>query len=186
MSGCILAGLRADGAPTIYGLPVIVNYSGSVPFETVNQTSTFLAMQQDFIALDPYSDPLFDVSFGENQLTITALSNFSYTGGYLSFNWDFELTPYAGLSFDGANLISSSLFSLPPFSYNEVPGVSFDPTTDSISISMFISCGPVGTGTVNNGGVAVISFTTVPEPSTWALLVLGTGAAFLSGRRARQ
>jgi hypothetical protein len=188
LSSYILAGLRAEGGSVIYGLPVSVNYSASASFEgSVTQTAVFQATLQDFIALGPDSLPLFDVSIGADQISITALRIFTVgPNGFMDFNWNFALTPAAGCSFDGANLISSSLFSIPPFTFPVNPPVSFDSTTLSISVGGPIVDGPSGIDTVNNGGVAVVGFTIVPEPSTWALLALGTGAMFLSGRKAWQ
>jgi hypothetical protein len=114
-----LAGFHAEGSPIIYGQPISVDYSGSASRGvTVNQTAIILAMQQDFISLGPDLNPLFDVSFGGNQLTITALENFNvYQNGFLAFNWIFQLEPTSGLSFTSANLVSSSLFSIPPFGF---------------------------------------------------------------------
>lgn len=189
LCAALLATSIADGQGTltIDGLPVSVNYSGSASSgRPVNQTATILAMRQDFVALGPDSLPLFDVSFGADQISITALRTFTVQpNGFMDFNWNLALTPATGRSFSGANLMSSSLFSIPPFTFPVNPPVSFDSLTHSISVGGFIADG-LGTGTVNNGGVAVIGFIVVPEPTTWALLALGTGITFLSGRRTRR
>ena len=187
LSCYILAGLQAIGSLAIYGQPVSVNYSASASgYGPVAQTAVFQATVQDFIATYPDSIPLFDVSIAADRISITALRTFTVPpNGFMNFNWKFALTPAAGLSFDSANLIFSSLFSIPPFTFPVNPPVSFDATTHAISVGGFIADG-IGTGTVNNGGVAVVGFSIVPEPSSWALFALGTGAVFLSGRRARQ
>jgi hypothetical protein len=182
LSSYILAGVQTEADEPIYGLPVSVNYSTSATgYGLVTQTTVIQATLQDFISLGPDSLPLFDVSIGTNRISITALRTFETTSGndYMEFNWNFALTPAAGLSFDGANLSSSSLFSVPPFTFPVNPQVTFDPTTDSISVDGLVLDGDIGIGIVNNRGVAIIDFITVPEPSTWALLASGIGTMFL-------
>jgi hypothetical protein len=183
---CLLAGLPAVGASAIGSLPISVNYSGSASVGgSVAQTADFQASVQDFIALGPDSLPLFDVSAGANQISITALRSFTIQpNGFMDFNWVFALPSADGLSFSGANLVSSSLFSIPPFTFAVNPPVSFDPATQTISVGGFIADG-IGCGTVNDGGAAVIDFTVIPEPPVWAWLTLGAGISLVSGSRAK-
>lgn len=100
----------------------------------------------------------------------------------MEFTWTFVWTPPSGFAFDSANLVSSSLFAIPPFTFPVNPPVSFDAATHSISVGGFIADG-IGMGVVNNGGLAVIDFTIVPEPPIWILLALGIAAMFLSSSK---
>jgi len=159
---------------------ISVNYSASASGEgPVTQSAVIQPTLQDFIALGPDSIPLFDVSFGAGQISITALRAFAIgPNGFMDFTWDFAWTPASDLSFDSANLVSSSLFAIPPFTFPVNPPVSFDAASHSISVGGFIADG-IGSGVVNNGGLAVIDFIVVPEPPAWILLALGTTAMFL-------
>lgn len=177
-----VAAFRVD-ATNIYGLPVDINYTASATgYGSVTQAVVITAGLQDFTALGPDSSPLFDVSVQSNQISISALRTFTIPdNSQMDFNWVFSIAGSTGVSLGSATLLSSTLFSIPPYTSNINPPVIFDPTTGSISVGGPIADG-VGNGTVNNGSVAVIDFTTIPEPATWQLLATSLGVAALSTR----
>lgn len=180
----VFAGFRASAAD-IYSLPVDISYTASATgYSPVTQTVVITAGLQDFTALGPDSSPLFDVSIQSNQIAISALRTFIMPkNSEMDFNWVVTLAAGNDISLGSATLLSSTLFSVTPFTFSVDPPVTFDPSTGSISVGGPISDG-VGNGTVNEGGVAVIGFTTVPEPATWQLLAIGLAAMALSRRNA--
>jgi len=179
---CVVAGFQTKATP-IYSLPTSIVYNGSAGFYApVSQSVVISAPQESFTAMGPDSSPLFDVSLSANQITITALRTFTIgSSSFMDFHWDFTVVPGAGVSFASASLISSSLYSIPPFTFAVVPPVDFNSATGTISVGGFIADG-VGQGTVNQGGSAVIGFTIVPEPSTGVLLVSYVGISILLKR----
>jgi hypothetical protein len=147
-------------------IPISVNYSASgYALGSVSQTATINSGQQDFISLGPDGQPLFDVNFGTSLITITALRSLQEPGSstYFQFNWDFGLSPSGGIYFGNASLLSSTLFSVPPFTFPVYPNVSLNSANQDLGVSLFLTGGGNGFPTVNGGGAAVITYSAVPD-----------------------
>jgi len=172
--GCALPVSQTNAASTILNQNVSVDYLAHAFLLTpVTQMTTFEAIQPgpDFTADGPDGLPLFALDFASDILTITALRSYEDSGS-LEFSWLLTLDTASELAFNSASLLSSSLFSIPPFTFPVDPTVGFDEDSKTISIYRFMAAG-VGTAVVNAGGSAVISYTIIPEPSNCAMLTSG-------------
>jgi hypothetical protein len=180
---CLL-GIPAN-AESIIGKSVSIDYYGFAFYqEPVYQSGKVEVINPgaEFIARAPGDGAdLFSIDISENTITITGLDSCS-DDLRLKFEWNFVIDSPSPITFDGAELVSSSLFSIPPFTFPVNPNVSFDIATNSILVSRYISAG-VGTAVVNKGGQAIIEFTTTPEPAT--LFLLGLGSLSLLRKRRR-
>ncbi len=181
-----LFGFAVAEAQGISGFPVSVSSSVAEQGTNVSQNATIVAGQQVFTALGPDSIPLFDICFNSNQFCITGLRDFGVPSDEtFGCFWQFSVASSNDLAFSGANLISSSLFSVPPIEPEADPTIYFDPTSGSITVNILIETGPY-TATVNDGGSTVGYFSVVPEPSVPCLLLAGILAeVFLAGRSCR-
>ncbi|UUR07740.1 PEPxxWA-CTERM sorting domain-containing protein [Sphingomonas glaciei] len=120
----------------------------------------------------PTYNPNFSVDVAANSLTITNLVGTNF--GDTAFN-GFALSVLSGPSILSASVNPSSAFS---------------------PINVFVQNGTLFAnfaGVSTTGGSSVINFTTsrdvaaaVPEPGTWAMMLLGFGAIGASMRRRRQ
>ena len=175
-------GFAVAEAQGISGFPVSVSSNVASNGVDVSQNGTIVAGQQDFTALGPDSIPLFDIYFNSNNLCIIGLRNYSVPANdYIATFWQFSL-PSDGLTFSGASLVSSSLFSNPPLEAECDPFVYFDPTSDSITVDILLESGPAN-ATVNAGGSTVVSVSVVPEPSALCLLTFGILAGVFLTRK---
>jgi hypothetical protein len=152
----------------------------------VTQSGSFpaLAAGPDLICNGPDGLPLFRVDFSPDSLTIAALRGFQNNLS-LEFRWAFSLPAGGELSFNSATLRSSTLFSIPPFTFPVEPTVVFDPVSRRISITRFIAAGS-GTATVNEDGAAVVDFTVVPEPSVSVYVAISGILIFAAWMRRRK
>lgn len=168
------------------GQTILFDYRAQAGLQSpVTASGSFPAIQPgpDLTLAGPDGPPLFEVEFFPGSLTITALRTFTDSAA-LDFRWAFTLPATSQLAFSSATLRSSTLFSIPPFTFAVEPTVVFDPTTRTITISRFIAAG-VGTAQVNGGGSAVVDFTVVPEPSAATFFAL-LGIPFLLCVRLRR
>jgi autotransporter-associated beta strand protein len=122
-------------------------------------------------------------------VTIGAAGNLSFTSGVIKFQ--------LGTAFDqlvssgaGAFSISGGTFELDVtgagFSYGNtyavLSGFGGSNSVSGLSFTGFDTAGY----TAALGTNGVLSFTAIPEPSTWALLVAGMGTVVIAFRRRRQ
>jgi hypothetical protein len=171
-------------AVTIIGESVRIDYYGyAFLHKSISQSGKVEVRDPgaEFIAKAPSGGiDLFSIDISENTITITGVDSYS-NNDCLEFEWKFVVDSSNSVAFDGAELVFSSLFSIPPFTFSVNPKVSFDSATSSIVVSRFIAAG-AGTAVVNEGGQAVIEFTIIPEPST--IVLLGLGGLLIKRRRA--
>jgi hypothetical protein len=181
----ITIGSLAGGAnAALTGTTVVMEYTGNAGYANVVSTTDVATVGSgvEFMSQRPGgTSDLFQIDLTNNLLTITALEGFT-DSSFLSFNWEFTIQDPL-MTFDDASLVSNTLFSNPPFTNPVHPTVGFDTLNRTLTVSRFIAAG-IGTATITNGGIVEVSLSTstVPEPSSTALLGLG-GLALMFRRR---
>lgn len=169
--GTLLGGCNAAllGAANCQGY-----YSGNV----LSGNSTDIAIQQSAIAALP-GDFQFDGNWGALAGdTITALVN----GNQLDFGTALFGETYIGIHF--GNVSGEEFGNVTGFYY-----FNFLTPTNSITLydtQGFSTATLYGTGTAPDGGTGGTGGGAVPEPSTWAMMLLGFGAVGAGMRRRRR
>ncbi|MDD3179747.1 MAG: autotransporter-associated beta strand repeat-containing protein [Opitutaceae bacterium] len=156
-------------------------------------------------------NPAGILNFGANGLTLADGGTYNWqlqsVSSYEGVGWDMIHTtgaitlPSSGqftlklisIAPEGTNGVISDFNSYQPYSWAVATAASFSGSTGNISINTSLFQNPLNggffslsLGTFNSSPALLLNFTPVPEPSTYALILLGLGVVLLPMLRRRR
>jgi hypothetical protein len=176
-------------------MPITANATVTLSFEGVPDGSSSIALpcQGPIVYSAPvYIGPTANDVFGELELTVTKDASGLYDGtvdilgenGFFSVVLGKTSTPngitYFSGSFQGASLSGSNNFQLPLLFLNETFTIPEQTGNDPFSAAFELS-------PALNGTITMVAAASSPEPSTWAMMLMGfVGIAYAGYRKARK
>jgi hypothetical protein len=171
-----------------FGYSLVVNTSQSKPMVgsasapqldlTFTATSTGAAPASVFLFA---SDTDFSLASGSSLVTLGG-TNSGTSGSVIGRAWGG--TNNTAMSFSGANLIGSSIGPLTGAMFSGSNAASFAATANPYSLTIGVAITRTSAGT--STGDLNLQVSAVPEPSTWALLLMGPALIGFVARRRRR